>query len=48
MKIEGCASQKFIKFCLPESMIYTSEHMTINIVLAINSGHFEFSMAIGS
>ena len=30
MKIEGGASPKFIKSCLPESMIYTSEHMTIN------------------
>ena len=29
MKIEGCASPEFIKSCLPESMIYTSEHMTI-------------------
>ena len=29
MKIEGCASPKFIKSCLPENMIYTSEHMTI-------------------
>ena len=48
MKMEGCASSKFIKSYLPESMIYTSEHMTINIVLAINFGHFEFSTAIGS
>ena len=29
MKIEGCALPKFIKSCLQESMIYTSEHMTI-------------------
>ena len=29
MKMEGCASPKFIKSCLPESMIYTSEHMII-------------------
>ena len=29
MKMEGCASPEFIKSCLPESMIYTSEHMII-------------------
>ena len=29
MKIEGCASPKFIKSCLQENMTYTSEHMII-------------------